>query len=115
MMKLGRVCMCSLIPKTQILKAASFLILTFSLVISPVNADIVPPFPSPPGPSWLTYAVEALVGETAAWLIGAELLWRLLGKRKQEISRVESYKIMLLAMIISFSIGLLFWKIFGWI
>ena len=28
---------------------------------------------------------------------------------------VEAYKIMLAAMIISFSIGLLFWKIFGWI
>ena len=82
------------------------------LIVSPVFADS----PMPPIHSvWFAYTVEALVGETVAWLIGAELLWRLLRKRKQEISRVESYKIMLLAMLISFSIGLLFWKIFGWI
>jgi hypothetical protein len=93
----------------------SFLALTavVRLVVSPVFAD---PVPMPPiYPDWFAYTVEALVGETVAWVIGAELLWRLSKKRKQEISRVESYKIMLLAMIISFSIGLLFWKIFGWI
>ena len=84
----------------------------FCLIVSPVLADS----PMPPiHPDWFAYTVEALVGETIAWVIGAELLCRLSRKRKQEISRVESYKIMLLAMIISFSIGLLFWKIFGWI
>lgn len=115
-MKLSGVRLCSLIlKKTQILRVVSFLILTTFLVASPVNADIVPPFPSPPGPEWLTYAVEAIVGETVAWLIGSELLWRLSRKRKQEVSRSESYKIMLLTLIISFSIGLLFWKVFGWI
>jgi hypothetical protein len=82
------------------------------LIVSPVFADS----PMPPiHPDWFAYTAEALVGETIAWAIGAELLWRLSRKRKQEISRVDSYKIMLLAMIISFSIGLLFWKIFGWI
>jgi hypothetical protein len=88
------------------------LIAVVCLLVSPVFADI----PMPPiHPDWFAYAVEALVGETVAWFIGAELLWRFLRKRKHEISRVESYKIMLLAMIISFLIGLLFWKIFGWI
>jgi hypothetical protein len=101
--------------KTQILRAVSFLILANFLVVFPVCEDIVPPFPSPLGPKLLVYAVEAIVGETVAWLVGAELLWRLSRKRKQEVSRSESYKIMLLAMIVSFSIGLLFWKIFGWI
>ena len=82
------------------------------LIVSPVFADS----PMPPiHPDWLAYTAEALVGETVSWVIGAELLWRLSRKRKQGISRVESYKIMVLAMIISFSIGLLFWKIFGWI
>jgi hypothetical protein len=92
----------------------SFLALTavVRLIVSPVFADS----PMPPiHPDWFAYSVEALVGETVAWVIGADLLWRLSRKRKVEISRVESYKIMLLAMIISFSIGLLFWKIFGWI
>jgi hypothetical protein len=83
------------------------------LIVSPVFGD---PAPMPPVyPDWFAYAVEALASETVAWVIGAELLWRLSRKRKQEISRVESYKIMLLAMVLSFSIGLLFWKIFGWI
>jgi hypothetical protein len=92
----------------------SFLALTavVRLIVSPVFVDS----PMPPiHPDWFAYSVEALVGETVAWVIGADLLWRLSRKRKVEISRVESYKIMLLAMIISFSIGLLFWKIFGWI
>jgi hypothetical protein len=100
------------------LKAADFLTSFLAvtaivrLIVSPVFADS----PMPPvHPDWFAYAGEALAGETVAWLIGAELLWRLSMKRKQEISRVESYKIMLLAMIMSFSIGLLFWKIFGWI
>jgi len=101
------------------LKALDFLTSIFlaltavvRLVVSPVFADS----PMPPiHPDWFAYTVEAVVGETVAWVIGAELLWRLSKKRKQEISRVGSYKIMLLVMIISFSIGLLFWKIFGWI
>jgi peptidoglycan biosynthesis protein MviN/MurJ (putative lipid II flippase) len=101
--------------KTKTLRTASFLILAIFLTASPVYADIVPPFPSPPGPKWLIYAVEAAVGETVAWLIGAELLWRLLRKKNQKARRVEIFKIMLVAMIVSFLIGLLFWKILGWI
>jgi hypothetical protein len=90
------------------------LITVVRLVVSPVFAD---PVPMPPiiHYDWFAYAVEALVGETVAWVIGAEFLWRLSRNRKPEISRVDIYKIMLLAMIISFSIGLLFRKIFGWI
>lgn len=87
------------------------LIAVVGLIVSPVFADPMPPI----HPDWFTYAVEVLVGETVAWLIGAELLWRLSRKRRQEATRSGSYKVMLLAMVISFSIGLLFWKIFGWI
>jgi hypothetical protein len=43
------------------------------------------------------------------------LFFRLSRKAKQGVSRSEVYTIMLLAMVVSFSIGLLFWKIFGWI
>jgi len=99
--------------KSQILTTLPFLILAIFLVVSPVSADT--PLRPTSSPNWLAYAVEVLVGETLAWLIGAELLFGLARKGKQEVTRVEAYKIMLAAMIISFSIGLLFWKIFGWI
>ena len=103
----------------MVLKVLDFLALTVlglialvCLIVSPVSADS----PMPPiHPDWFAYAVEVLVGETVAWLIGAELLWRLSRKRRQEVTRAGSYTVMLLAMIISFLIGLLFWKIFGWV
>jgi hypothetical protein len=69
----------------------------------------------PSGPSWIEFLVEVIVSEAVAWIIGAELLFRLSKKAKQGISKSNSYGIMLLAMVVSFSIGLLFWKIFGWI
>jgi hypothetical protein len=81
-------------------------------LVFPVFAD---PAPAPLHPDWFAYSWEVLVGEAVAWFIGAELLWRLTKRRKLEVSRSESYKIMLLIMMVSFSIGLLFWKIFGWI
>jgi hypothetical protein len=83
-------------------------------LVFPVFADPAP-VPAPLHPNWFAYSEEVLVGEAVAWFIGAELLWRLSRKRKLEVSRSESYKIMLLIMIISFLIGLLFWIIFGWI
>jgi len=86
---------------------------SFVLLVSPVYADPVPYIP--PGPSWIEFLVEVIVSEAVAWIIGAELLFRLSKKEKQGVSRSDSYKIMLLAMVVSFSIGLLFWKIFGWI
>jgi hypothetical protein len=88
------------------------LIAVVCLLVFPVFADPAPP---PTHPVWFVYSEEVLCSEVAAWFVGAELLWRLLRKRKQEVSRSESYKIMLVVMIISFLIGLLFWKIFEWI
>ena len=80
------------------------------MVVFPVFAD---PAPAPVRPSWLLYSEEVLIAEAVAWFIGATLLWNLLKKRQNEISMSETYEIMLLVMIISFFIGLLFWKIFG--
>jgi hypothetical protein len=87
-------------------------IVTFIPLLSSVYAD---PAPGPPPFDWIDYSIEVIVSEAVAWMIGAELLLRLLRGRKQEVTRVEGYMIMLVAMIVSFSIGLLFWKIFGWI
>jgi hypothetical protein len=83
-----------------------------SLVVSPVYAD---PYPVSAGPNSFVFGVEVLVGETVAWLIGAEFLWRLLKARVEHgrASRSDAYRIMLVAMVTSFSIGLLIWKAFG--
>jgi Na+-transporting NADH:ubiquinone oxidoreductase subunit NqrD len=81
-----------------------------------VHADIPPP--PPPRFNWLDYGIIVLVGEAVAWLIGAEFLWRTTSKTmkdKQELSKPRVYSLMLLAMVLSFSIGLLFWKALGWI
>jgi hypothetical protein len=100
-------------------KAQTLTVLTFLILASvtfPVYADMPPP-PNP-RPDWLIYVVGVLLAETTAWLIGAEFLWRLTRKalinRSKETSRNDAYKAMLLAMIISFAIGLLFWKMLGW-
>jgi hypothetical protein len=58
---------------------------------------------------------SVIVSEAVAWIIGAELLFRLSKKAKQGISRSTSHGIILLAIVVSFSIGLLLWKILGWI
>jgi hypothetical protein len=89
-------------------------IVSFVLLLSPVYADPVP-YPQSGPSDWIVFFVEVIVSESVAWIIGAELLWRLSKKTKQGVSRSQSCKIMLLAMVVSFSIGLLFWKIFGWI
>jgi hypothetical protein len=89
-------------------------IVSFFLLLSPVYADPVP-YPRSGPVDWIQFLVEVIISEAVAWIIGAELLWRLSKKTKQEVSRSGSYKIMLLAMAVSFIIGLLFWKIFGWI
>jgi hypothetical protein len=93
-------------------------IAAFILLMYPVYADPSPgPWP-PQRPTilyFIDYSIEVLVSEVVAWIVGTEVLLRLLRERKQEVTRVESYKIMLVAMIVSFLIGLLFWKIFGWI
>ena len=104
-----------MVSKTPILLAleALLLIAPICLLVFPVYAD---PGPMPSKPfNWTEYFVEVIVSEVVAWIIGAELLWRLSRKRKQEITRVEIYTVMLEAMIVSFLIGFLFWKIFGWI
>ena len=87
-------------------------IISLVLLLSPVYAD---PVPYVPAFDVMGFIVEVIVSEAVAWIIGAELLWRLSKKAKQGVSRSEVYTIMLLAMVVSFSIGLLFWKIFGWI
>jgi hypothetical protein len=97
--------------RAMILKALVSII-SFVLLLSPVYADPVPytnPF------DMVGFIVEVIFSEAVAWIVGAELLFRLSKKTKQGVSRSDSYKIMLLAMVVSFSIGLLFWKIFGWI
>lgn len=88
--------------------------------LSTVYADPVPVVPRKPiSWDWLIYTIEVITGETIAWIIGAELLWRMTTRimrdRQEEICRSDVYKIMLLAMLLSFFIGLAFWRIFGWI
>ena len=105
--------------KTHVLLALSF-VLAVLLFVSTVCADPVPAVPRiPTSWDWLIYTIEVITGETIAWIIGAELLWRLTTRimrdRQEEICRSDVYKIMLLAMLLSFFIGLAFWKIFGWI
>ena len=89
-------------------------IVSFVLLLCPVYADPVP-YPQSGLSDWFGFLVEVIVSEVVAWIIGAELLWRLSKKTKQGVSKPESCKIMLLTMIVSLSTGLLFWKIFGWI
>jgi hypothetical protein len=93
------------------------LTLAIFLIVSPVYADIPPP--RPPRIDWSTYAIGVIVAETAAWLIGAEFLWRMTRKtitaKREVASRSGIYKIMLFAMLVSFSIGLLLSKTLGWI
>jgi hypothetical protein len=87
-------------------------IISLVLLLPPVYAD---PVPYVPAFDVMGFIVEVIVSEAVAWIIAAELLWRLSKKTKQGVSRSEVYTIMLVAMVVSFSIGLLFWKIFGWI
>jgi len=112
--KKARSCSYKLKRKTLTLMALIFMILASAA--SPVYADMPPP--PKPRPDWLVYAIGVLLAETTAWLIGAESLWRLTRKtsnnNNKETSRNVAYKTMLLAMIISFSVGLLFWKMLGW-
>ena len=103
--------------RTWILTAFLFLILAIFLVVPHVYADLPPPPPRPQF-NWLYYGIVVLVGEAIAWLIGAEFLWRMIRKTtkdKQELSRPRVYRVMLLAMVLSFLIGLVFWKALGWI
>ena len=99
--------------KRRIMMLVAFVSIAFFVVLlSPVYADPIPgPYRPLPGPfDWLAFPVEVILSEAVAWIIGAEMLRRL-----SRVSRADSYKIMLLVMVVSFSIGLLFWKIFGWI
>jgi hypothetical protein len=92
------------------------LILAIFSVFSPVYADIAPPTTSPSQLAHLYYHCGSR--ETTAWLIGAEFLWRMIKKTdrdKPEPSRSNVYRIMFLTMILSFLIGVLFWKVFGWV
>jgi hypothetical protein len=90
----------------------------FCLVVSPVLADPVP-YPGSETPQWIAYGLEVMFGEAIAWVVGAEFLFRLtrktMGHKKDEVSRYDVYKIMLLAMLLSFIIGVLLWKIYGWL
>ena len=103
--------------KAQTSTAFLFLILANLSIVCPVNSrrpdDIAPP----PNVQWLTYVVAVVISETIAGLVGAELLWRLTNKtvrhKQEKASRSDVYKNMLLVMILSFSVGLLFWKMFG--
>lgn len=54
-------------------------VIAVTLVVFPVFADPLPR-PRPDWANWFAFALEATVGEVAAWLIGAELLWRLVNR-----------------------------------
>jgi len=99
----------SLLPK--ILSVLS-IFLVICLLISPVHAD---PAPSPKPNALFQYVTEVLLSELVAWMLGAELLFRLWRRKNKEASRAVSYKIMLVVMGISFLVGLLFWWSYGWI
>lgn len=87
--------------------------LIICLLISRVYAD---PIPGPQtNRAFLQYVTEGLLAELVAWTLGAELLFRLWKRKNKEASRSESYKIMLCVMIVSFSVGLVFWWFYGWI
>jgi hypothetical protein len=92
------------------------LFLIVCLLISPVYAD---PIPGPPPDKALLeslqFVTEVLLSELVAGLLGAELLLRLWRRKNKEASRSDSYKIMLVAMTISFLVGLVFWWFYGWI
>jgi hypothetical protein len=85
-------------------------------VLPAAYADIAP-VPQPQF-NWFEYGSVVLVGEAIAWLVGAEFLWRMTirtAKGYQKLSRTRVYEVMLLAMVLSFLIGLGFWKALGWI
>ena len=105
--------MLSMKIKTLALKALVLLVF-FVPLLSLAHAD-PSPYPQSKPFDWVGFSVEVIASEGVAWVLGAELLWRLSNKIKHGISRSESYKIMLLVMVVSFSIGLGFWKIFGWV
>ena len=56
------------------------------------------------------YALVTVVSEAVAWIIGSEILLKLL-QRNTHPSRKTVYLVMLVAMIISFLIGLLLWSL----
>jgi hypothetical protein len=93
---------------------ALILIVAVGLIVPVAYADPVGP-PDPNKAFWdsVLYLVEVAVSEFVAWIIGAELLWRLMKRTagvQAGVSRSSVYKILLLVMIVSFLIGLLFWK-----
>jgi hypothetical protein len=97
------------------LRCILFLAILVSLAVSPALAD---PIPGPGGrPNWLVYGVEALVAETIAWIVGSELLWRLMKKTMargaERVSRSNAYRIMLASMLLSFFVGLLVANMLG--
>lgn len=103
----------------RINSSSTLKILTFiavvCLFVSFVFADPLPYIP-PQSPNYsLAYFEEVLFGEGLAWLIGATVLWKLLSRKKGQITMDMAYGTMLLAMIVSFLVGLLIWKIFGFI
>jgi len=102
--------------RTLVFGTLFFFVLNVFLICPSVYADV--PFTPPhPETTWFDYALMVLVGEGVAWLIGAEFLWRLLRRTEggQQSSRLTVYGVMLLGMVLSFSIGVIFWKAFGWI
>lgn len=99
-----------------VLACAFSLVLAVFWACPSVYAD-VPFIPQQPVVNWYDYALMVLVGEGVAWLIGAEVLWRLLRRTEggQQSSRLTVYGVMFLGMALSFSVGVAFWKLFGWI
>jgi prolipoprotein diacylglyceryltransferase len=57
-----------------------------------------------------TYALVIVVSEVVAWVIGSEILLKLL-QRNVKISRKTAYLAMLVAMVISFLLGVLLWSL----
>lgn len=83
------------------------------------NADPLPP-------SWdeewkrirailLPYAVVVIISEFIAWIVGAELLLKLLArlrkKHEESFPRSVIYVAMLIAMLVSLAIGFILWDI----
>jgi len=77
-------------------------------------ADPIGPTPRSDVRNWVGYFLVVFFSEIAAWIVGAELLVRLLTKLAKQketgLSRVSIYSVYLISMLISLLIGLVLWN-----
>lgn len=57
-----------------------------------------------------TYALILVFSEAVAWIIGSEILLKLL-RRNTDSSRKTSYLVMFVAMVVSFFVGMFLWSL----